>query len=748
MSSVALPKDSDYTTGTGSKDAVKACISHIKQVLVARDAYFNTVNSAKKYRAVDIDTWLKQTTIDIHEYEVLIGHVSPYIDIDCKDMSINPTELLNSIIWTFADKLSEVGIKINGTGIACASRSDKISYHVVFTCSHLFFNAPALKLFINEKVISAVEEKYRKYVDTIPYGHDNCFRFVNQSKWTEKATTLNVIKDDAMNVPGGFLTHISNFLIGRYKEDERIILSEPIKIVHTPKLDSYIKVESTDPIFTTVCLENIGLILDNLSVSRWDNYDCWLKIGMILRNINCQIEVWENFSKKSDKYRDGDCRKKWFSFSKKDISIGTIIAWLKEDSIDTFNVLIELTKDFTRKKSEDDEANDAKYIKLKAEWEINHFYLRATNSIVEELDCKLEYFSIEHAKSGFGSEHKAKFNEHFLKKWMLDDTHRAYIGLSFAPSSSSKYYSLYKGMLYEKINVSHDEGVLKAFNDLLDSVTNKHTANRNFVLNWLAHLIQKPFENPGTALIFTGQNGTGKDTLGQFIGDFIIGDSLYINYTSAETFWDKHNTDREFKLLIKLEEACSSSNIKYAASLKSRITASKETFNPKGIKPYTIDVFARYIMTSNEATPVLFEGQGDRRFFLCPCGTYTRGKHDFWNFIYKTLMNFESGAIIGNYLANIDISEFNPREALRTEFAKIAIEESKSSEVRFVESDAWDGHEIDSSSLYELYTHFCNMNHLIAAKSTKSFGMKLMELVRDGVISKGRNSNNSTYIKF
>ena len=45
----------------------------------------------------------------------------------------------------------------------------------------------------------------------------------------------------------------------------------------------------------------------------------------------------------------------------------------------------------------------------------------------------------------------------------------------------------------------------------------------DYVLNWMAHLVQKPAELPGVALVLIGDQGTGKgsfvEPLGQILGD-------------------------------------------------------------------------------------------------------------------------------------------------------------------------------------------------------------------------------------
>lgn len=78
-------------------------------------------------------------------------------------------------------------------------------------------------------------------------------------------------------------------------------------------------------------------ILNRLSAEWYDNYDSWLKVGMALHssfadtdNEQEAIMLYDNFSKKSDKYTKGAAFQKWKSFRKDNggITIGTLIASL------------------------------------------------------------------------------------------------------------------------------------------------------------------------------------------------------------------------------------------------------------------------------------------------------------------------------------------------------------------------------------------------------------------------------------
>lgn len=56
--------------------------------------------------------------------------------------------------------------------------------------------------------------------------------------------------------------------------------------------------------------------LQRLSPRRVDNYDEWLQVGMCLKQFGeAGLNIWDEWSKKSDKYRLGECAAKWETFT-------------------------------------------------------------------------------------------------------------------------------------------------------------------------------------------------------------------------------------------------------------------------------------------------------------------------------------------------------------------------------------------------------------------------------------------------
>ena len=56
---------------------------------------------------------------------------------------------------------------------------------------------------------------------------------------------------------------------------------------------------------TTKELQDIKTLWCCLSISQLDNYSTWLRVGMILQKLGAPLSLWEEVSKRSDKYKQG-----------------------------------------------------------------------------------------------------------------------------------------------------------------------------------------------------------------------------------------------------------------------------------------------------------------------------------------------------------------------------------------------------------------------------------------------------------
>ena len=70
-----------------------------------------------------------------------------------------------------------------------------------------------------------------------------------------------------------------------------------------------------------------------LDPSRADDYDDWLNVGMALHSVgdDSLLDDWEQWSAQSAKHKPSDCQRKWRSFKKSGITLGTLGNMAKKD---------------------------------------------------------------------------------------------------------------------------------------------------------------------------------------------------------------------------------------------------------------------------------------------------------------------------------------------------------------------------------------------------------------------------------
>ena len=141
--------------------------------------------------------------------------------------------------------------------------------------------------------------------------------------------------------------------------------------------------------------------------------------------------------------------------------------------------------------------------------------------------------------------------------------------------------------------------------DLLDRICDGNEQYFNYVQNWLAHMVQKPWELPGTALGIQGKQGIGKnafvETVGMLLsspqmvrlmqnqeGDGLIGKILstgsYGYFKSYEEVFGTFNMTTASKLLLFLDEATWGGGHVQKSGLKTAITGKTVIINDKHMK--------------------------------------------------------------------------------------------------------------------------------------------------------------------
>jgi len=392
------------------------------------------------------------------------------------------------------------------------------------------------------------------------------------------------------------------------------------------------------------------------------------------------------------------------------------------------------------------------YREMKRDFEKNHFYHSPSDKFVEvKEDATMLFMTLPHAHQVLNStwcfKQSDKFGDSipFLDIWKKDPTYKVCTETSFRETDNPDVFQMPINFAFMKDKpFTNSPRALELFLELIDINTSGNDVLKEYVLNYLAHMIQKPTELPGVALVITGSKGTGKDTLGDFLQEWVVGGHLSTNYSTNKQFFNTHDTGKLNKILIKLEETSRKDCFENASELKATITASRITCNPKGIKEITADNLARYIFTTNKPNPVDMSDR-ERRFVLLPSSPRMRGEFKFWTDVRQIMFTFNGGKTISDFLLARDISEFQIRKLPENDFQKSIVQSEKTSEEKFIEQ--WEGLQTRASDLYKAYLEFCLEHRINYEGNVGEFGKKLQPFVRDGILVNYHPCNISHYKK-
>lgn len=208
------------------------------------------------------------------------------------------------------------------------------------------------------------------------------------------------------------------------------------------------------------------------------------------------------------------------------------------------------------------------------------------------------------------------------------------------------------------------------------------------LIQFLAHMFQKPKEKPGFAPVVIGPKGAGKSTVADIIRQ-AIGRKHSVKISQSKHLSGSFNAHLSGKLFVQAEEVTFGGDRKGEGPLKDAITSRTMLTEPKGMDAYAESNFSRFFLITNpgHAVPA---GDGERRWFVLQARDLFAGlpqdhpeRGAYFDAIYDEAANGGVAAFV-QYLVNYDISDFRPYGAPRTEGLVDQIIQSLSDEDRWV----------------------------------------------------------------
>jgi hypothetical protein len=188
-----------------------------------------------------------------------------------------------------------------------------------------------------------------------------------------------------------------------------------------------------------------------------------------------------------------------------------------------------------------------------------------------------------------------------------------------------------------------------------------------YMLNWFATVLQKPWIKTRVTPILSGSQGAGKGVIIEKFGE-ILGAASFIQYTSSDKVLANFQMDSvKTNIFSLLDEVTFAGDKKQASALKGLISEKRRIWEAKFINAISIESYTNFFMLSNYNNVARVEA-GDRRYFCMECDSRYAGPQTDEIAEYFDRILAVPAAAFAKFLYNRDLTGFNVSRIPNTDY--------------------------------------------------------------------------------
>lgn len=201
--------------------------------------------------------------------------------------------------------------------------------------------------------------------------------------------------------------------------------------------------------------------------------------------------------------------------------------------------------------------------------------------------------------------------------WLAHPGRRKYRGVVMDPQGLPE--SRGKLNLWQGWAVEPRPGDWSLMRELIEDVLcDGSSASADYVLRWIAFMLQRPWQPPEAAIAFRGEEGTGKGTLGRAL--MRIAGTHGLTVTSASQLAGRFNAHLRDSVFLFADEAVWPGDKAAEGTLKALVTEPVVAYEAKGKDAVMGRNMVHLMLASNEEW-VVPAGRSARRFFVSDVST-------------------------------------------------------------------------------------------------------------------------------
>ncbi len=385
-----------------------------------------------------------------------------------------------------------------------------------------------------------------------------------------------------------------------------------------------------------------------------DDRETWLDVGRALhhesRSGERGLKLWDEWSGSSGKYRAGEPERKWREMGKP-----------RAGALRKVGTIYRLAKEHGWEESYPD-PDIARLNERHALVMVQGKALIAT----ERADGGTDFGTERDLHAFYANDRVAvteKRTEPISASWMRHADRRTFPnGVEFAPGGAPEgTLNLWRGWAVEPDASASCKLILRHIANVVCRGDPDHTL---YVIRWLAHMVQRPQDKPGVALVLRGPKGAGKDTLGEYLAR-MIGARHAPTVAQSDHIVSKFNRRLENALLLHVQEGTWAGDRHAEGVLKYLVTSDRVEIERKGIDSINLRSVLRLFISAN-AEWVVPASHDERRWAVFEVADTRMGDDAYFRAL-RAEMDGSGPAGLLHYLQTLDLSGFNVRKAPETE---------------------------------------------------------------------------------
>lgn len=235
--------------------------------------------------------------------------------------------------------------------------------------------------------------------------------------------------------------------------------------------------------------------------------------------------------------------------------------------------------------------------------------------------------------------HQIKMGDKYVpisKLWIKSKNRAQFEDVYFRPCDK-KYktrYNLWRGFaVIPKSGCKHD----LFLKHIEENICQGNIELYNWLIDWMADLIQKPHRKPGTAIVLRGEMGTGKGQFAKHIGKLFGQHFIPILHGSQLT--NRFNSHLADKVFVFVDESGWSHDKHGAGIIRGMITESHLAIEMKGKDIITMENYGHFVIAANSEWVVPASMHDERRFAVFTMGEAHRNDTAYFKAITEQMEN-------------------------------------------------------------------------------------------------------------